>query len=78
MGIYDVYGDLGIQMKITRGTMDIYKVGDKTPLADGIYLGREGAFAVKDGIVILEAEFVYDKWGAPLDCNSIIDEARGG
>lgn len=44
-----------------------YNLGDKIPLFDGIHFGYEGAFIVKENIIVAifdsDEPFMFDKWG---------------
>ena len=73
MGVYDQYGD--VQLKIGPCMMDQYKIGDKVPIKDGIYLepgygtGRQKetrAVVVRDGIFQYIEKNVRNKWGGKV------------
>jgi hypothetical protein len=74
MGVYDIFGELGIQMKLCNDgmSMNFYKVGDKVPLDDGIYVGYGGAIVVKGGIFIAEFPHLINKWGGIIKCEDVI------
>jgi len=76
MGVYDTYGKSGVQIKAGNDGMSMndFFVGDKVPLADGIYIGYEGTVVVKDEIFITEGLFLKDKWGAILNSRSMIED----
>jgi len=64
MGIYDMVGNQNIQVKCTRDpSMKHYKVGDEIELSDGLFIGHEGWFVVKDGKILTEGRDIFDKWG---------------
>ena len=69
MGMYDTYGELGMQLKNGPCIFNHYKVGDLVPLLDGIYVSLEGSIVVQNRVFI--AEFspnqVKDKWGGTVD-----------
>jgi len=75
MGVYDtVYG---IQMKCTpEQAMVEYDVGDKIPLEDGGYIGREGIFIVMEGYVAAVAlGDLTTKWGTKLSPSKALESA---
>jgi hypothetical protein len=72
MGIYDVVGKQQIQIKSTPNPyMNLYNIGDKIELPDGIHFGYEGWFVVRKGIILCEGYYdeVWDKWGGQLEIN---------
>ncbi len=74
MGLYDTVGPKGIQVKATPNPGLIhYCIGDKIPLTDGLYIGREGAFIVQDSKVMAAADRAFTKWNDPLDFEKIIE-----
>ncbi len=72
MGIYDTYGENGIQIKIGDVKMNYFYVGDKVPVNDGIYVAHEGIFVVKRGVLIAEfpLDALQDKYGCPIEINT--------
>lgn len=73
MGVYDEVGDRGIQIKCIDGPMlNQYGIGDDIPLPDGLFIGFEGWFVVKDGKVLCEGSDIYNKWGGELSPDKII------
>ena len=73
MGIYDTYGDFGMQIKVGHVEMRSYKIGDKVPLHDGIFVAHEGAVVVKDGIFIAEFRSLWSKWGDCINTEFLIE-----
>lgn len=71
MGVYDTYGN--IQLKVGPCGLNEYRIGNKVPIDDGIYIAYGGAIVVKDGKLVAEFQKVYDKWGHPLDMSSVLD-----
>lgn len=62
MGTYDIYA--GVQLKVGPCIMKDYEVGDEVPINDGIYYSPyDGYIVVKDGVLIMQEEFITDKWG---------------
>jgi hypothetical protein len=51
----------------------LFKIGDQCDLADGIYIGGEGAIVIKDGVFVMETREAFDKWGGKMDCDFILD-----
>ena len=79
MGTYNTYidGEVGIQLKIgDTEDMKTYKVGDVCDLSDGVYIGYEGAVAVKSNKVVLVTENVQDKYGCEIDCEGLINPSN--
>jgi hypothetical protein len=72
MGCFDIYGTKHIQIKAGERKFNVYHIGDKTKLKDGIYIGYEGVIAVNKHIVVAEFDHVIDKWGNKLNCHDII------
>ena len=51
----------GIQTKATPKPFGVeYVVGDEIELADGCYIGREGAFFVKDKVILTAPVLFFD------------------
>lgn len=69
MGIYDEYGERGIQLKVSNdGELGLrtFSIGDKVPLDNGAYIGHEGVVVVVGGVLVAEFDHVIDKWGNPV------------
>lgn len=90
MGIYNTYGEKGIQLKVGDCCLHHYSVGDKCDIDDGIYAGHEGIIVIKDGIFITEYSpnnlnfdlvkmmlpnsTIYDKWGGIISSLEDVEE----
>jgi len=70
--MYDIFGELEIQIKAGECLHTVYKIGDKVDFEDGIYMGfcsvgtddmKEGAIVVKEGVFIAEFDCVKDPFG---------------
>jgi hypothetical protein len=62
MGTYDIYA--GVQLKVGPCIQIDYEIGDEVPINDGIYYSPyDGYIVVKDGVLIMQEEFITDKWG---------------
>lgn len=72
MGMYDTYGNC--QLKAGSCIGSDYKIGDKVPVSDGIYLCNEGAIVIKDGIFVAEFKSLASKWGDKIEIDPIISE----
>jgi hypothetical protein len=72
MGLFDTYGKNQIQIKAGDCLMQHYNVGSKTNLKDGIYVGFEGAVAIRLGKVVAESKWLTSKWGGAIDCEHIL------
>lgn len=75
MGMYDILGRRGVQLKVCNDGMSMphYAVGDRVPLTDGIYVGYEGAVVIKNHIFIAEFGHLTDKWGGIMLCKDVIN-----
>jgi len=71
MGMYDIYGKNGIQLKVGENLCQHFTVGDKVDILDGIYVGYEGAVVIKDGIFIAEFDHITDKYGGALENDKV-------
>jgi len=71
VGVYDEYE--GIQLKIGDCNLDSFRIGDKVPIDDGIYIAYEGAAIVLDGVLITTDLKLFDKWGKMLDPTEFIE-----
>lgn len=72
MGIYNTYGEKGIQLKVGELSMKHYNLGDKVEIPDGIYVGYGGVVVIKDQTFIAEFPFVKDKWGGVITPREIL------
>lgn len=74
MGMYDIYGDFGIQLKVGDVEMNHYRLGQKVSVDDGIYLAPDGVVVVKDGIFVVDFQHpcLWSKWGDALNIEKII------
>ncbi len=77
MGLYDTVVDktknIYIQVKSTECIMMNYEVGDQIPLEDGVHVGHEGVFTVKDGKVSAVYKQIIDKWGGTISPQEILE-----
>lgn len=74
MGVYDCYGNC--QLKIGPCELDVYDIGDKVPITDGIYLDYGGAVVIKDGIFVAEFKELTDKYGGSIDIEQVVNEGN--
>ncbi len=65
MGTPDTYEN--IQLKIGNPMMNVYKLGDKVSIPDGVYLAPEGAVVIRDGKLLFTTSNIQDKWGGEVD-----------
>lgn len=62
MGVYNIYA--GVQLKVEPDCdLSEYKIGDKVPLPDGVYVGNEGFVVIIKGILIGMFPTITTKWG---------------
>ena len=73
MGIYDEYGELGIQLKVGLCCLAQYDVGDEVEIPDGVYAGHGGLVVIVGGIFVAEFEYLNTKWGDVVSMSSILD-----
>jgi len=75
MGLFDYFGEEGIQLKAGECQMFDYHVGEDVPLADGVYVAYEGLVVVKSGKLLMTFPegFLYNKWGGELYEQGILD-----
>ena len=73
MGIYDTYGKQGVQLKVGDPSLDHFKEGDEVSIADGVYLGYEGAVVIVDGKLAKVFSYLKDKWGGKIRVRDIIN-----
>jgi len=71
MGLYDCYGNC--QLKIGPCELDVYDIGDKVSIPDGIYIDYGGLVVIKDGVFVAEFEDLTDKYGSSLDIKEIVE-----
>ena len=70
--MYDTYGDQQIKIEATGAE---YRVGQKVPLTDGIYVSDSAGIVVYDGFFI--AQFpLTDKWGNAINCQEVIADSN--
>jgi len=72
VGIYDTVGSNNIQIKLLDSSLHHFNIGDKIEVQDGLYIGLDGWFTVKNGTVSDEGTVIFDKWGNQLNCGEII------
>lgn len=71
MGVYDIV--CGVQIKCTPDQiLKDYDIGDFIQLEDGIYIGYEGWFSVRNSKVTDNGLNVYNKWGNLLSLEKIL------
>ena len=71
MGVFDTV--CGVQVKCTPDLIfKEYDIGDFIQLEDGIYLGYEGWFMVRNSKVTDNGLNVYDKWGNLLSLEKLM------
>ena len=71
MGVYDIV--CGVQVKCTPDQiLKEYDIGDFIQLEDGIYIGYEGWFFVRNSEVIDNGLNIYDKWGNLLSLEKLM------
>jgi hypothetical protein len=73
MGIFDTYGKQGVQLKVGDPSLQYYKEGDEVGIADGVYLGYEGAVVILDGKLARVFDYLKNKWGGKIKVKDIID-----
>jgi len=73
MGIYDTYGKQGVQLKVGDPSLDHFKEGDEVNIADGVYLGYEGAVVIVNGKLAKVFSYLKDKWGGKIRVRDIIN-----
>lgn len=74
MSVYDTVGEEGIQIKCSDLEGVHYKLYDKIILEDGLYIGYEGYFIVKNKVIIfIGHDHVYTKWGDIINRDEILD-----
>ena len=74
MGIYNLYGELEIQLKVGDVGMEYFKVGDEDiQIPDGVYLGYEGVVVIWRGRFIAEFKSIFNKWGDELSPRRLIE-----
>lgn len=78
MGVFDTYRNNGfeeeyveVQIKI-NATQEYYRIGDQSPLEDGIYLAPDGAVVICDGRVVTITKRLFDKWGNALNPDELV------
>jgi len=71
MGLYDIV--CGVQVKCTPNqSLKEYILDDLIELEDGIYIGYEGWFRVRNNVIIDKGKNIYDKWGNLLSLEKIM------
>jgi len=70
--MYDIYGDT--QLKIGEVSGQSFKVGEKVPLSDGVYIGNEGIVVVIDGKFVAEFSGIHTKWDDEIDLRPILEK----
>ena len=76
MGTYNTYfdGEISVQLKVgDTDEMNDYTIGNICDLADGVYVGYEGAVAVKNSKVVLVTNNLQDKYGGEISCRELVE-----
>jgi hypothetical protein len=73
MGVFDSYGKKGVQLKVGDPSLKSFKEGDEVDIADGIYLGYEGAVVIIDGKLAKVFSYLKDKWGGRIRIKDVLD-----
>lgn len=71
MGMYDTFN--GIQLKVGDCVLDNFKIGDKVPIPDGVYLAPDGVVVVVGGKLAYTSDHVFSKWGRALDTYKLLE-----
>lgn len=71
MGMFDNFD--GIQIKAGPCEMLHFDIGDKAPIADGVYVGYEGVVVIKGGVFVAAFDNLFDKWGDVVDTHEILN-----
>lgn len=62
--MYDTYRGVDgteVQMKNGPCYLEVYEIGDKAPIRDGIYISYEGIIVIIDGKVAIVTDKIKDK-----------------
>ena len=70
MGLYDTYAS--VQLKVGPRVCKDYVVGDSVPIADGVYVGWDGAVVVIGGQLAAVFSEVTDKWGNSISFGTML------
>ena len=73
MGVYDTYGNKQVQLKIGDPSLEHFKEGADVNIADGIYLGYEGAVVIIDGKLAKVFSYLKDKWGGKIRIRDVLN-----
>ncbi len=73
MGIFDSYGKQGVQLKIGDPSLHMFNEGDEVNIADGVYIGYEGAVVILNGKLAKVFNHLRDKWGGTVSVQSVLD-----
>ena len=74
MGIYNTYGENGLQLKVGDLSLRHFDIGDKVDIEDGVYFEYGGVIVIKEGIFIAEYKGFFDKWGGWHETDEILDQ----
>ena len=75
MGIYNTFGQKGVQLKVGKLQMAHYDIGNYVDkIKDGTYLAPDGAVTICGGKVVAIFDKVHDKWGNELDLHEIVEK----
>jgi len=73
MRIFDTYGPKRIQIKLGPCKLKHYKIGDKAPMKNGVYVGWNGCVVVLKGKVAATFPDVTSTWGKPISPEVILN-----
>ena len=74
MGVYNTYGENGLQLKVGDLCLKHFNIGDKVDINDGVYLEYGGVIVIKDGVFMAEYENLIDKWGGIHETDEFLNE----
>jgi len=77
MGLYNCFGERGIQLKAEdydELMIKSYKIGDKINLPDGVYVANEGIVVIYRGTFVAEVDSIYDKYGGIINLSNELEK----
>jgi hypothetical protein len=75
MGMYDIYGEEGAQLKVGPCDLKHYLIGEVVSIEDGVYVAPyEGIVVVYKGILVAVVKKMWSKWGHVIDWTAIVEE----
>jgi hypothetical protein len=72
VGLYNTFGDLGVQLKVGELECAHFLVGEPVDIDDGVYIGYSGVIVVDHGIFVAEFPHLTDKWGGEISCDELV------